>query len=186
MLLIMVVGYCGAQMIAYADHAHSHQHGEIKVVPTSSTAVSFRGLLQIYEFEFLPYTNKEVNNDGWYDEDVRSAYGADRYLLYCGMTPVGFAVINLSSMITGDPAVRDVGDFFIIPSHRKFGLGKQFAHELFTRYAGLWEIRQLSNLQYARSFWRKTIAAYVGDNFTDSDINSHLWVGSVQSFSVNT
>lgn len=174
---------CPEQAVTHPGPAALHQHEMLHVELVSDHyLVPFNALLQLYEFEFAPYTHKEVTSEGVYEQDVWSAYGFDRYLLYCGATPIGLAVINLSSMITGDQRVRDVAEFFIMPSHRRLHYGEYFAHYLFALYPGKWEVRQLAELHSAHSFWRRVIHSYIGDAFDDHEYSCIEWTGFVQRF----
>jgi len=169
--------------VAHTEYVATHSHGDLRVVHVESPAnIPFTSLFQLYEFEFVPHTHKEVGADGHYSRDLWSEAGADIYLLYCGESPIGFAVVNHASMIDGNKNVRDIAEFFIMPSHRRRGCGKWLAHALFDRHPGRWEIRQLPHHPAIRKFWCEAIRAYVGDSFTDTDMNSAAWVGPLQTF----
>lgn len=170
-------------VVAHTEYIVTHCHGDLRIVPVKSSLSSpFASLFQLYEFEFVPYTHKEVGPDGYYRQDLWSDAGSDIYLLYCGETPIGFAVVNHASMLDGNKNVRDIAEFFIMPSHRKRGCGQWLAHAIFDLYPGQWEIREVPNHSAIRDFWCKVIRAYVGNNFTNQDMNSSTWVGPLQTF----
>lgn len=150
------------------------------------TAAPFSNLQQLYEFEFSPITNSKINSNGLYDtNEIMSHWshnGIDIYLLYQEKNPIGFSVVNLSSMVTDDINTRDIAEFFIMPDSRKLGAGKWMAHEIFKVYSGkVIEIRQLPGLP-AKEFWLKTIYEFVGDNFENEEISNIKWKGSLQRF----
>lgn len=173
----------GVPPVAHTEYINSHKHDILRIERVADlSALPFRALFQLYEFEFVPHTSKEVTHEGLYELDIWSSAGVDVYLLYCGKTPIGFAVVNLASMINGDRCIKDIAEFFIMPSHRRQGHGLWLAHAIFERYPGKWEVRQIPNHQAIRDFWRKAIRTYVGDKFVDLDMTSSAWVGPIQTF----
>lgn len=171
------------QPVAHTNYANTHKHGALRIEPvTDPDALPFKALFQLYEFEFAARTYKEVTPNGLYQQDAWSGHGVDIYLLYCDQTPIGFAIVNLGSMITGEPNTKDIAEFFIMPSHRRQGNGLWLAHAIFSRYPGQWEVRQIAHHVIIRNFWRKAIQLYVGEQFTDQDLACQAWVGPVQTF----
>lgn len=116
---------------------------------------SFRKLQQEYEAEFSAITGYKPNSQGVFDQEFLastwSQSGYDIYLFEIGETAIGFAVVNLSSMITHDKDTRDVAEFYIEPKFRNQKLGTKLAQEIFLMYPGKWEVRQLPSLLKARS-----------------------------------
>ena len=148
------------------------------------TAKPFVQLQQLYEHEFAPITGFKTNNNGLYDqtEIIRHwSKNFDLYLLYKAQRPIGFTVVNLTSMIDGDNNTRDIAEFFVLPDARKNDVGKWMAHEIFKKYPGDWEVRQLPELP-AKYFWLKVISEFTQGNFTDSIMSNAVWKGSVQRF----
>ena len=69
--------------VAHTEYAATHDHGDLRIVKVKSpSSRPFASLFQLYEFEFVPYTQKEVGADGRYAQDIWSDAGADIYLLY--------------------------------------------------------------------------------------------------------
>ncbi|PIQ43977.1 MAG: hypothetical protein COV52_03915 [Gammaproteobacteria bacterium CG11_big_fil_rev_8_21_14_0_20_46_22] len=147
----------------------------------------FVHLQQLYEFEFSCITKEELNLDGLYDQNkimqYWSPFGYNAYMIYAGELPVGFAVINLSSMINEDKATRDIAEFFVMPAYRKFGVGRWAAIKLFDSYKTQWEVRQLPGLDYAKAFWESVIRDYTQGNFESLVLDEPSWKGYLQRFS---
>jgi predicted acetyltransferase len=78
---------------------------------SSAKDKDFSHLQQIYEKEFAPITSYKVNQDGLFDQDFListwSKHGYEIYLLEIKEEAVGFAVVNLASMIDLDTNTRD-------------------------------------------------------------------------------
>lgn len=140
---------------------------------------AFKNLQQFYEFEFSCVTKSETNGYAEYEQQkLISAWcenGFDAYIITLEQKPIGFAVVNLNSMINGDVDVRDMAEFFILPLYRRGNNGKYLAHKIFDMYEGQWEVRQLPSALKAREFWLKVIKDYVGDNFIDEKIYDLHW-----------
>jgi predicted acetyltransferase len=99
------------------------------------------------------------------------------YFLYKNATPIGFAIINISS------TPHDVAEFYIIPSARRNGSGQIFAHHIFAKYPGSWQVRQISGADLAIKFWRKVISSFRDGKFTEEVVNDPEWgVVTKQSF----
>ncbi|MDX2051630.1 MAG: hypothetical protein SFV15_04505 [Polyangiaceae bacterium] len=43
-------------------------------------------------------------------------------------------------------------EFYIIPSQRRLLRGRAFAHKIFARHTGNWQIKQIAGAEYAVSF----------------------------------
>jgi len=150
------------------------------------TQPPFCHLQQLYEFEFSEVTRAQVDESGVYrQKDLLKSWspsGFDIYLFYYNRLLIGFCVVNLSSMIDYDERIRDVAEFFVMPLFRKSGVGRYFAQKIFGFYQSPWEVRQLSQLQYARSFWVSVIRDYTGNTFQETHMNSDQWKGYLQRF----
>lgn len=135
---------------------------ELKLVQNNDRrAAPFVHLQQLYEFEFSAFTKYKIDKFGLYDQQKLcehwSEHGVDIYLAYRNNLPIGFAVVNLSSLISGDLNTRDVAEFFVMPEERMNQVGKWLACEIFSKYVGNWEVRQLKGLESAHSFWLRPL-----------------------------
>lgn len=129
----------------------------------------FFNLSQQYEAEFGRLTGKRPGADGLYTitlpDETHEAY------LVCDENgnPMGFAVVD-----TGREAF-DVAEFYVIPALRRQQIGHQMAAQLFDRYPGPWQVRQIAGADGAYRFWSAVIAAYTKGAFTDSVEDDPEW-----------
>jgi len=79
--------------------------------------------------------------------------------------PGGFALVK---RLSAEPATFDMGEFFVVPPHRRRGIGRRAATWLFDCCAGSWEVREMPTNTPAQQFWRRVIADYTGDAFTET------------------
>lgn len=126
-------------------------------------------LAQAYEAEFSAITKKIPDKYGVFKLDTLPILPYIGYLLYINKIPVGFCIIKAISKI------KDISEFYIIPSMRKRKLGIQFAHCIFDKYPGQWQVRQISGAYHAIDFWRKTIALYTNNKFKESVKSDKDW-----------
>ena len=159
---------------------------QIKKILTITDLDFFR-LQQEYEYELAAITGYVQNANGFFDQEFLastwSKYGYDIYLLEINELVAGFAVVNLSSMISDDPDIRDIAEFYIAPKFRNQKVGTRFALEIFFKYPGKWEVRQLPSLFNARNFWVRAIQSCKSKDYQEIT-DSPSWNGFVQKFSI--
>ena len=153
----------------------------LEITPASEadyTIVS--NLARFYIYDIAEHAGLNFPTDGLFDsEDQFANYwgrtGARRawpsawrgfpFLLRIDGHPAGFALVK---RIMGTPATFDMGEFFIARQYRRLGFGKSVAINLFDRFAGAWEVRQMPMNTPAQAFWRKIIADYAAGAFTET------------------
>ena len=78
----------------------------------------------------------------------------------------GFAMIK--QLPEGKPVDCDMGEFFLVRKFRRQGIGTQIAYDLFDRFPGIWEVRQMVAYRPAQTFWRLVIAGYTNNQYQES------------------
>jgi predicted acetyltransferase len=72
--------------------------------------------------------------------------------------PIGFAFIGQPPFPFMSPSCDfHLGEFFVLRSHRRAGLGRAVAITVFSQLPGLWELRVLPRNTAAARFWRSVI-----------------------------
>lgn len=141
------------------------------VAVDSENSQIYLHLCQSYEGEFSALTAKKPNAQGLFELDTPLGGAVLGYLLYAQQAPIGLAAVKVH--VAG--ALYEVCEFYIVPSCRKQGLGQWFASELFKRYKGQWEVKQLRGADAASTFWRKTIGAFTGGAFQEELYHDAYW-----------
>ena len=126
-------------------------------------------LMQAYEAEFSKITLKKPNAKGLFEVDTILSRVNKGYLLYDKLIPIGFAIKGSMDNI------HDIAEFYIVPSYRNQNLGKKFAHNIFDKYIGKWQVRQIEGAHKAKIFWRKTIDEYTRGKFVEDFIKDDYW-----------
>ncbi|NGX45982.1 MAG: hypothetical protein K940chlam2_01163 [Chlamydiae bacterium] len=69
----------------------------------------------------------------------------------------------------------DICEFYILPDFRERGIGEKFAHAVFNRFPGKWQVRQIEGADAARAFWRKVVGSYTSGNFEEIEFDDPYW-----------
>jgi predicted acetyltransferase len=70
--------------------------------------------------------------------------------------------------------------------YRRQGIGKRAAFDVFDRFPGKWEIRQIQPNVTAQKFWKNVIGEYTKNRFEETCLDNDSWHGPVQSFDNGT
>lgn len=131
---------------------------------------TLKNLLQLYIHDFSEFLGIRPSEKGWFSYPALPLYwsevGRNAFLVRSGGGLVGFALVSQGSVVTGDSAVFDVSEFFIIRGVRRQGVGMAAAHELFRSFSGEWEVRVAEYNVAAQHFWRNVIEKFSGGRFT--------------------
>ncbi len=78
----------------------------------------------------------------------------------------------------------DIGEFFILRKFRGQGVGQRVAFDIFDRFRGRWEVRQVVQNKPATAFWRKVVDRYTGGNYHElpEPVQNAEWTNVVQTF----
>ncbi len=93
-----------------------------------------------------------------------------------------FVLVRAYSQLTDDPTVHDILDFFIVRKYRGQGTGTTVARHIFNRFPGKWEVREHARNRAAQTFWRRVIADYTAEQYTELTWDDARHRGIVQCF----
>jgi predicted acetyltransferase len=143
-------------------------------------------LFELYVYDFSETLPLDVEEDGRFRLPQLDAYWTDPrchpFLIRADEKLAGFALVQERSRLTGDEAVRDVAELFVMRRYRRRGIGEQAARWIFDRFRGPWEVRQRPENVAATAFWRRTIGRYTNGRFDEVEWNDARWRGPVQRF----
>jgi predicted acetyltransferase len=144
---------------------------KIDIVSATDARDVVRNLFGHYIHDLSEMAGIDVGDDGafamppsfasWWDGlDVDRRHP---FLLRADERLAGFALVR---QIAAD--TFDMGEFFVLRKFRRTGLGRQVACELFDRFAGKWEVREMISNLPAQAFWRRIIGEYTSGDFDDA------------------
>ncbi len=143
-------------------------------------------LFELYTYDFSELLGLDVGDDGRFGARSLDVYwSAPRrhpFLIRVDGRLAGFALVHGQSHLTGDEAVTDMAEFFVLRKYRRRGVGERAARFLFDRFRGRWEVREKRENQAATAFWRRVIARYTGGRFDEVAVDDERWRGPVQRF----
>ena len=144
-------------------------------------------LLEHYVSELSTVFAIEADVDGRFRYDKLPLYLLQpdhrfAFFIRSGKDRIGFALATRESATNDAPEHLDVAEFFVLPTHRGRGVGRQAAFLLWDRFPGPWVVRVFQANVPALPFWRKTVQSYTGGTFSVSERTSELGSWHVFSF----
>jgi predicted acetyltransferase len=132
-----------------------------------------RHLLELYLHDFSVFTDADVDAAGRFGYEYLDSYWSDAdrvpFLFRVEGRWAGFALVR-----TGVP--NDMAEFFIMRKYRRGGFGLAAARELFARFPGEWQVRQMRGNIDATAFWHHAIPV--------AFIEEEIEAGPVQRFTM--
>ena len=103
--------------------------------------------------EFLPLELSVHGTFGyrWLDSYFTAASDREAYLITMGGLLAGFAMVSCDA--EGDVGVWSISEFFIVRRHRRRGIAREAARQLFQRHPGTWTLSYLHDNTPAACFW---------------------------------
>lgn len=153
---------------------------------TPSDRALLRNLELLYSHDFSEMMALTLKPDGHFLSDEQFAHffldTFAAFIIRLDGLPVGFALVDNKSQLTGNPNVFDVLQFFVLRGVRRHGVGARAAKMLWQLYPGNWEVRQIDENKAAQGFWRRTIHDYTQGQYTESTWQDEDGGGVVQRF----
>jgi predicted acetyltransferase len=159
----------------------------VQVTPASrDDEPRLKALLELYVYDFSQMLGIDVGDDGRFKLPSLEVYFTDprchAFLTRADDKLAGFALVQQRSRLSGDEAVTDMAEFFVMRKYRRQGVGERAAAWLFDRFPGPWEVRERAANVAATAFWRRAIGRYTGHAFEELTLDDERWRGPVQRF----
>jgi predicted acetyltransferase len=146
-----------------ADRPSAHLE-VIAAAPEQEPIVA--NLLELYAHDFSEFYDLDLGADGRFGYRDLPLYWSEPnrhpFLVRMDGNLAGFVLVKRGSLISGDEAVWDMAEFFVVRGYRRRGIGTQVAHEVWRQFPGRWEVRVLQSNHSAHHFWKHAIKAFVG------------------------
>ncbi len=138
----------------------------VEVIPaTSEQQPILVHLLELYAHDFSEFHDMELNADGRFGYTKLPLYWLEPnrhpFLVMADRKLAGLVLVKKGSEISGDDAVWDVAEFFVVRRYRRRGIGTEIAHTIWSRFPGRWEVRVMESNHTADHFWERAIAEFV-------------------------
>jgi predicted acetyltransferase len=113
-----------------------------------------RRLIELYRYDFSEFDRSDVGPHGEFGYPYLDHYwtepGRHPFLVQVEGTWAGFALVR-------EIPPFDMAEFFVMRKYRRSGLGREVALEIFRRFPGRWQVRELRSNPGAIAFWRTVI-----------------------------
>ena len=146
---------------------------KIEIVEARDDAAVVSNLFELYAHDMSEFVGLDVDDAGRFaiPASIASYWDAAEvsrrhpFVVRADGKLAGFALVR---QIAQDPPTHDMGEFFVLRKYRRTGLGRRVACDLFDRFPGRWEVRELPANVAAQRFWRRTIEDYTRGAFTET------------------
>ena len=154
---------------------------EIEEVKLENKSV-LKNLTELYKYDFSEFDPEDVNEHGLYEYMYVDHYfteeGRFPFFIKVNGQYAGFALIR--AIKENGRTYYSMSEFFVMKKYRKSGVGKQAAFQLFSKFAGEWEVSEIEENVPAQAFWRKVISLYTNNEYRE--IRKADWDGPIQVF----
>src|SRR5215471_11633273 len=129
----------------------------IDVSPAPDGFAVVRNLFALYMHDMSEFVALDVEDDGAFAIPASLAGYWDHngtperfpFLVRADGRIAGFALVQ---QIAASPSTYDMGEFFILRKYRRAGIGGAVARDLFDRFKGAWQVRELPANTSAQMF----------------------------------
>jgi predicted acetyltransferase len=144
-------------------------------------------LFEMYAHDFSEFHSVEPGPDGRFGYPDLPLYwsepGRYPFLIRIGGKLAGFVLVRRISQTSGNNAVWDVAEFFVLRAYRGRGVGKESAHCVWRQFPGPWQVRVMRANQTAHKFWQRAIAEFAGEAMSSTSAEKAGETWDVFSFS---
>ena len=124
-------------------------------------------LIELYAHDFSEFRNLEIGEDGRFGYRSLPLYWSEpnRHPFFVRLDGklAGLVLVKKGSEVSGNDAVWDMAEFFVLRGCRRRGIGTQVAHEVWTRFPGVWEVRVMQANVSAQHFWARAISRFTSE-----------------------
>jgi len=154
----------------------------IEVIPAAAEQQpTVANLLELYVHDFSEFHHLEIRGTGRFGYPSLPLYwsepGRYPFLIKMGGNLAGLVLVKRGSEVSGNSAVWDMAEFFVLRGHRRRGIGTQVAHQVWEQFPGRWEVRVMESNLSAFHFWVNAISGFTGEEIRPTRIEkgSECW-----------
>jgi predicted acetyltransferase len=124
-------------------------------------------LIELYAHDFSEFLQLDPGPDGRFGYKSLPLYWSEPerhpFLIRIDGNLAGFVFVKSGSEVSGNEAVWDMAEFFVIRGYRRRGVGTEIACEVWRSFPGRWEVRVLQSNIPASLFWARAISIFTGE-----------------------
>jgi predicted acetyltransferase len=138
-------------------------------------------LLELYAHDFSEFHGLDIGSDGKFGYKSLPLYWSEPnrhpFLVKVDGKLAGLVLVKRGSEISGNQAVWDMAEFFILRGRRRRGIGTLAAQAIWRLFPGHWEVRVMQSNVLAGSFWERAISNFTGEAIQSVGVerDGHIW-----------
>jgi predicted acetyltransferase len=141
---------------------------DIELIPAGAEqAPIVANLLELYGHDFSEFLDLDLGSDGRFGYRDLPLYWQDPnrhpFLVRVAGKWAGLTLVKRGSELSGDEAVWDMAEFFVVRRYRRRGIGTAIAHQVWRQFPGRWEVRVMQSNHSAYLFWERAITGLAGE-----------------------
>jgi predicted acetyltransferase len=154
-----------------------------------------RRLLELYKHDLSEFTGEDLDAHGLFGYRYLDHYWTEParwpFLVVCtsegtsgacARRLAGFALVTDRTLLPESAGGHGLAEFFVLRAYRRRGVGASAARQLFDRFPGRWEVRELAENAPAIVFWRRVIDGYTGGRWREVVLDDDRWRSPLQLF----
>jgi predicted acetyltransferase len=140
-------------------------------------------MLELYQHDLSDIWDQDLDARGEFGYDLDRFWrdpACAPWLFRVSGQAAGFALVDARVRVPGGEHWMD--QFFVMKKYRRRGVGCHAAVAVFRAHRGRWQVGQMPANAAAQRFWRATIGAFTGGDYTEVELTSGWWQGTIQRF----
>ena len=137
---------------------------EVSSVPIEHKPV-LRNMFELYRYDLSAFDGRDLGEHGLYDYGYLDHYWTDEhrfpFLVRVNGQLAGFVLVW--RVPRENHIETRMSEFFILRKYRGRGVGEAVAHEVFTRFPGVWSLSVDLRNEAGLRFWRRIVGRFTGD-----------------------
>jgi predicted acetyltransferase len=152
--------------------------------PERSERELIRRMMQLYLHDFSEFDGEELDAhalftygdlDYFWFEPTHAAF-----IIWVDGRLGGFVLV--SDEVALEENERLLTEFFVVRKHRRRGVGREAARQVFEQLPGKWEVHVIARNLPAQAFWRTVVAGYTGGAYGEQQWADDEWQGMLLTF----
>jgi predicted acetyltransferase len=148
--------------------------------------LKFDRLMQLYIYDFTDLIEWDLNEEGLFETNLLDSFFVDDskipFLIRVADALAGFVLVSDEVVLPENKGGQGIKEFFVVRNHRRHGVGKAVAAQIFSMFRDKWEIRVMRKNINAEKFWEAVIDEYTNGKYEKEMRDDALWRGAIFSF----
>lgn len=145
-----------------------------------------RNMMELYNYDMSEFQDCDLDAHGLYGYNYLDNYWTEKerhpFIIKVDGNLSGFILVKKYGVDATEPIDYSIAEFFILKKYRRRGVGRIAVFNIFNKFHGIWEVKELPENRKAHVFWRKVIGEYTSNNYKEFNNIEEVWNGPIQRF----